>query len=198
MDTSVKPSANLKNAFKTKLRVWSLTSEASLRTVLDIFFQDVVALPEFGFKLRIFCEVKMEVSVVEGGNKRLKLGGFHDYTIGNSQQDNVIGAEVPDESHIIAVEAKRVWEPKNIWQCIAEAATLHKARKDAGKQNCSVWGILSNAFQWQFIKIDHGGKLWLSANYLLDLRVYNKEQVRVVYRCLHHIVRSCFLASPTT
>lgn len=68
----------------------------------------------------------------------------------------------PKELHLIAIEAKTRWGEDDYWQCVAETATLYKSRKDAEKAKCSVWGVLSNATDWQFIFIDETGFLWTS------------------------------------
>ncbi|KAI9344294.1 hypothetical protein BDR26DRAFT_1006001 [Obelidium mucronatum] len=54
----------------------------------------------------------------------------------------------PQELHLAVVEAKADLTENDYYQCVAETSTLYKSRKDAGKENCNVWGVLSNATDW--------------------------------------------------
>jgi hypothetical protein len=198
LDETVTPSDCFLKQYQTKCRVWSMNSEASRRTFLDLFFQDVVGREEFHSELRIFCELSLTTAATTVGNKRLKLTGKHDYTIGHAGGLNIREYSVAPDSHIIAVEAKKAWDDTDIWQCIAEAAALYKTRKDAGKLNCNVWGICSNASSWKFVHIDNGGQVWESQEYSLMTPRYDYEKILKVYRFVHHVVRACYRTSPTT
>lgn len=179
-------------------RIWSLNSEASRRTVIDLFLRDIVARVEFNSMLRIFCELSMAVETRVGNKKRV-LSGNHDYTIGHAGKKDVDNYSPPKDSHLIVVEAKKEWPDDSIWQCLAEAAAVHKTRKDSGKQNCNVWGVLSNANFWKFVHIDNGGKVRESNVCMLSIpRILDKSEVLQVYRFIHHVVKMSFEASPTT
>ena len=170
--------------------------EASHRTVLDMFFKDVLSRDEFGSALRVFPEYDFCVNSMEDSGNPVKLSGKADYTIGHSAGKDIFDCEPSKELHLIAAEAKREWPGESYWQCIAQTAALHKSRKDAGKKTCRVWGILSNASIWRFLYIDEAGQLSTSNDFLLDLRRYNEKQVLAVYRAIYHIVKSCYEASP--
>ncbi|KAJ3299879.1 hypothetical protein HDV03_002575, partial [Kappamyces sp. JEL0829] len=61
------------------------------------------------------------------GHKKRKLYGKTDYTVGfGKKYDNFDGNAVPQELHLVAIEAKlRVGD--DFWQCVAEAAALWKS-----------------------------------------------------------------------
>jgi hypothetical protein len=42
---------------------------------------------------------------------------------------------IPPEVHMVAVEAKTSIGEQDLWQCVAEAASLYKTRVDADKDN---------------------------------------------------------------
>ena len=67
------------------------------------------------------------------------------------------------------------------WQYVAQVAALYKSRKDACKEKCRVWGIISNATHWKFISINDQGQLSESKEYVIELYTYGKE-AEFVYR----------------
>jgi hypothetical protein len=197
LDQTVFPSEGFKDQYDKNCRVWSMSSQASRRTFIDLILRDVVAREEFIGELRIYCELSMTVESVTG-NKKRKLSGKHDYTIGHADGEDIHSFLPPKESHIIAVEAKKAWDEDDVWQCIAEAAALFRTRKDAKKQNCNVWGICSNASKWKFIYIDNGGQLWASDEFALGIPMVRDELILTVYRFVHFIVTQCYLCSTQT
>lgn len=169
--------------------------EAGRRTVLDMFLRDVLNREEFGSALRVFTEYEFCITSMED-SRLIRLSGKADYTIGHSAGKDIFDREPSKELHLIAAEAKRDWPDESYWQCIAQTAALHKSRKQAGKQKCQTWGILSNATNWKFLFIDETGQLSTSEDFKLDLRSYNEKQVLAVYRAIYSIVKSCYEASP--
>ncbi len=169
--------------------------EAGRRTVLDMFFRDVLSREEFGSALCVFPEYEFCVTSTED-SRPIRLSGKADYTIGHSAGKDLFDTEPSKELHLIAAEAKRDWPEESYWQCIAQTAALHMSRKEAGKRNRRVWGILSNATFWRFLFIDEAGQLWTSGDFQLDLRSYDDDQVLPVYRVIYYIVKSCNEASP--
>ncbi|KAJ3271402.1 hypothetical protein HDV01_006689 [Terramyces sp. JEL0728] len=126
------------------------------------------------------------------------LNGKTDYTIGFGKDFDIFDNTPPRELHLIAFEARTEFGEKDLWQCVAETATLYKSRKDANKKKCSVWGVLSNATTWKFIYIDEDGKLWRSNDFLLNIRSYRKDQILPIYQFLYYIVKCCFEACTPT
>ena len=130
----------------------------------------------------------LSTSVVANGKKR-KLNGKTDYTIGFARDLDTFSITHSTELHLVAIEAKCRLDEFDLWQCVAETATLYKSRKDMKKKKCAVWGVLSNAETWQFIHIDEDGKLWRSDKFLLDLREYRENQLLVIYRMLYYMIK---------
>ncbi|KAI3650780.1 hypothetical protein MP228_004261 [Amoeboaphelidium protococcarum] len=176
LDESVKPSDDFLAQLRKNNRVWSLNSEASRRTVIDLFLRDVVARDEFD-KMRIFCELNMAVT---DANSKRKLNGDIDYTIGHAGNMPLDEYSPPKDSHLIA-------------------ATLHKTRKNKKKINARVWGILSNGNNRKFIHIDNGGQLFQFGQYVLDIpNKWVEGEITTIYRIIHHIVQQAYQSSPTT
>lgn len=195
LDATVNPSEDFLKQLEKNNKVWSLNSEASRRTVIDLFLRDIVARDEFD-KMRIFCELNM--SVVDE-NRTKKLNGDVDYTIGHAGGMPIDQYFPPNDSHLIVFEAKKDWPNDSHWQCIAEAATLYKTRKDQKKRNPRVWGILSNANIWKFIHINNDGQLFVSGEYFSGIpTMCNEEKISTIYRIIHYIVKRAYESSPTT
>ncbi|KAJ3346807.1 hypothetical protein HDU91_006954, partial [Kappamyces sp. JEL0680] len=77
-----------------------MTNEASRRIVLNIFLTDILAKAEFESALRIFPELELTVTNIVG-NKRQKLTGKVDYTVGFAKGKDIFDKIVPKESHLI-------------------------------------------------------------------------------------------------
>ena len=191
LDETVFPSPGFQQAYENVSMAFHMRTEAGRRIFLNLFLSDIVLLPEFKNVLRIFPEIEM--SVESNGPKKRKLNGKTDYTVGFGKDMDIFDNTPPRELHLVAIEAKNSsLDEDDLWQCVAETATLYKSRKDAGKAKCAVWGVLSNANHWKFIHIDEDGKLWRSNEFLLELRSYNQDQVVIIYRFLHYVVKCCY------
>ena len=190
IDVNIQPQPGFQTKFEEVARAFHQQNEAGRRIFLNLFLSDIILREEFGGALRIFPE--LQVTVVEtNGPKKRKLNGITDYTVGFGKGKDIFDNTIPREVHLVAVEAKTSIGEQDLWQCVAEAASLYKTRVDAGKANKRVWGILSNAKQWQFVLIDEDGLLWQSEEFLLDLRSYDESKVLQVYRIVHYIVKCC-------
>ena len=190
------PPAYFQVLFESNSAAFAMRKEPGRRTVFDMFLRAVVTMEEFRSQLRIFPEFEYSVTELDESSQPLSLSGKADYTIGHSCGRDIFDKEPPKEVHLIAGEAMRDGLEENFWQCVAQAAALHKARKDAGKKNKKVWGILSNATSWRFFNIDDSGCLHVSKDFTLTLRRYKSDEVNRIFRCIHYIVKSCFEASP--
>ena len=184
----------ISNHFQTKFeevaRAFHQHNEPGRRIFLNLFLSDIILREEFGGALRIFPE--LQVTVVEtNGPKKRKLNGITDYTVGFGKGKDIFDNTIPREVHLVAVEAKTSIGEQDLWQCVAEAASLYKTHVDARKANKSVWGILSNAETWKFIFIDEAGLLWRSGPFNIDLCSYTETEVLQVYRIVHYIVKCC-------
>jgi hypothetical protein len=190
IDVNIQPRPGFQTKFEEVAIAFHQQNEAGRRIFLNLLLSDIILREEFGGALRIFPE--LQVTVVEtNGPKKRKLNGITDYTVGFGKGKDIFDNTIPQEVHLVAVEAKTSIGDQDLWQCVAEAASLYKTRVDAGKAKRSVWGILSNAKQWQFVLIDEDGLLWQSEEFLLDLRSYDESKVLQVYRIVHYIVKCC-------
>ncbi|KAI8892217.1 hypothetical protein BC833DRAFT_612375 [Globomyces pollinis-pini] len=193
INVNIQPRPGFQTKFEEVARAFHQHTEAGRRIFLNLFLSDIILREEFGDTLRIFPE--LQVTVVETiGAKKRGLNGITDYTVGFGKGTDIFDNAIPREIHLVAVEAKTSIDEQDLWQCVAEAASLYKTRVDAGKANKRVWGLLSNAKQWQFVFIDEDGLLWQSEEFLLDLRSYDESKVLQVYRIVHYIVKCCYEA----
>ncbi|KAI9344415.1 hypothetical protein BDR26DRAFT_857784 [Obelidium mucronatum] len=192
------PSDMFRSRFEKAVRMFHMKNEAGRRIILNEFLMDIVDNEDFNDSLKIYPELPLEV-IATFGTKKRKLGGQVDYTVGYKKKNaNIFSKAPPKELHLAAVEAKVDLSENDYWQCVAETAALYKSRKDAGKENCNVWGVLSNATDWQFIFIDKNGLLWRSARLNLSLHEYQEEEVSRVYGFLFYVVKCCFGACTPT
>jgi hypothetical protein len=190
IDVNIQPRPGFQTKFEEVARAFHQQNEAGRRIFLNLFLSDIILREEFGGALRIFPE--LQVTVVEtNGPKKRKLNGITDYTVGFGKGKDIFDNTIPREVHLVAVEAKTSIGDQDLWQCVAEAASLYKTRVDAGKAKRSVWGILSNAETWKFIFIDEAGLLWRSGPFNIDLCSYTETEVLQVYRIVHYIVKCC-------
>jgi hypothetical protein len=193
IDETVHPGPEFQTAFERVGKAFHQQNEAGRRIFLNLFLSDIILRPEFNEALRIFPE--LEVTVVEtNGPKKRKLKGRTDYTVGFGKGKDMFDNTIPGEVHLVAVEAKTSIGEQDLWQCVAEAASLYKTRVDADKAKKRVWGIISNAECWKFIYIDENGLLWRSGAFNMDLRDYMEIEVLQVYRLVHYIVKCCYKA----
>ncbi|KAI9329748.1 hypothetical protein BDR26DRAFT_872147 [Obelidium mucronatum] len=187
LNSSVRPSIDFEKQFE------ETAGTPGRRFFLNLFLLDILKQPEFKRRLKIFSEIPLEVTRLTEDGMKLKLGGIVDYTIGlNPKGLDMFDIAPPKEFHFVAVEANVAWGSDAFWQCVAEAATLFKVRKDAGKIECRVWGVASNAKSWQFIHIDNSGLMWRSKELSLDLQEYQQDDVSIVYSFLFFVIKSCF------
>ena len=217
LDASITPSAGFKADFEEISQFYHLQLEAGRRMYIHTFLLDIIKRPEFKNSLRIFQEI--EISAESNGRK---LTGSVDFSIGFGRGSDVFG-KAPSQIYLcVTVEAKKSQlDNSDFVQCLSEAATLYKARKDAGEVECSVygvlsnatqwrfllidkdgklsgsedccvWGVLSDAMHWKFIFIDDSGKLWRSDEHTVQLMFYDKEGILPVYRFLYCLIKRCF------
>jgi hypothetical protein len=186
LDETIVPSERFKANFIETQQVFHQVNEAGRRVFLNLFLSDIVGSAPFLNNLRVFTEIPMEVlstNVAENGKKR-RLNGKFDYTIGFAGDDvEIFDIAPPNELHLVALEAKCGSSLSDFWQCVAEAATLYKSRKDKRKTKLCVWGVLSNAKNWEFIHIDQGGDLYRSAQFNLDLQIMKRKKFYLSTEC---------------
>jgi hypothetical protein len=196
LDETVVPPPGFQQEYENVTKVFHMRSQAGRRVFLDLFLRYIVLLPEFENMLKIYPRVEM--SVESKGPKKRILNGKTDYAVGFGKDIDMFDNTPPRDLHLVVTEAKNSsFDHDDLWQCVAQTATLYKSKKDAGKANCAVWGVLSNAENWKFIHIDEDGNLWRSKEFLLELSTYNQDQVLLIYRLLHYLVKCCYESCTT-
>ena len=181
IDTKINPSEEFIELFKKNCSVFQIGSEASRRTVIDLFLREVVfQFPDF----MIICEYNM---AVVNETKRRKLNGQCDYSICHRLEK--------DYPHLIAIEAKIEGKDSKL-QCIGECASIHYRRKMDKKENLCVYGIHSTGSKWSFIFIDENGNVLVSKDYELALKTFDKKQFYTIYRLVYYVVQQSCINSP--
>ncbi|KAI3658494.1 hypothetical protein MP638_001920 [Amoeboaphelidium occidentale] len=171
------PSDEFVALYKKNASVFFMNSEASRRTVIDLFLREIVAMfPE----LMIIPEFTMSVQNKE---KRRRLNGQIDYSVCHRQHR--------DEPHLIVVEAKKdVVSPSN--QYFAECASLYYQRKIKNKVNHHALGIHTSGASWKFLCINQDGVAKESKELFLNVNSYIEEEVNDVYRHVYFVVQESF------
>lgn len=183
VDTNLVPDAEFVELYKKNASVFFMHSEASRRTVIDLFLRDIVAkFPEF----MIITEF---TTSVENRDKRRRLNGQIDYSVCHRQNR--------DEPHLIVVEAKK----DNISptdQFFAECATVYYQRKLKHKPNLRAFGIHTTGSWWKFICIDQDGLVKESQDFRLNINTYVEKEVNDIYQHVHYVVQQSYQHSPRT
>ena len=192
LDGAVVPGPEFQQAFLRTTSAFQMQRHVGRRTIINLFLSTVVLLPEFKNALRIFPALPVSIESTEGSKKR-KLYGELDYTVGLGKEWDITQRGFPDELALVVVHATHSdLEGDDLQECAAQAAALYRVRKNAGKQKCAVWGVVSTAVQWKFLKIDEDGKLWLSETLSLNLRTPKDDEINNIYRVIYYIVRCCY------
>jgi hypothetical protein len=183
INSDLVPSDEFVALFKKNASVFFMNSEASRRTVIDLFLREIVAMfPE----LMIIPEF---TTSVQNKAKRRRLNGQIDYSVCHRQHRN--------EPHLIVVEAKKnVVSPTN--QYFAECASLYYQRKIKNMANLHAFGIHTSGASWKFLCINQDGLAKESKELFLNVDTYNEQGVNDVYQHVHFVVQESFKQSPRT
>ncbi|KAJ3052252.1 hypothetical protein HK097_006644 [Rhizophlyctis rosea] len=177
----VEPSTWLKKGVKKIVKLWAATSSENLsRTLIDLTLLDVLDRTEFEGKLRAWGGVKLRYVAAAGA-----MEGYADYGIGHADVDS---DEPAKTTFLLIVEAKRQGEKVSLWQLIAYLGILHQKRKALGKL-ATVYGIWSTGAHCRFLRIDEGGKAWVSG--LMD-------HISKIYQWCHYAITCAYISNPTT
>jgi hypothetical protein len=183
VDTTVEASPEFVELFKKNCAVFEFETEASRRTLIDLFLREVVAeFPDF----IINCEYHM---TLENKIKKRRLNGNSDYTICHRGFRNL--------PHLVAIVAK-VTNHETMLQCIGECASIHYRRKNDQMTNLKVYGIHSTGSIWKFIFIDENGSVFVSKEYHLNPFEYIQKEFDLIYRLVYYVVNQSHNNSPRT
>ena len=183
VDESIVPCAEFVELFKKNCSVFEFETEASRRTVIDLFLREIVSqFPTF----QVICEYHM--TLVNEVKKR-RLNGRCDYTICHRGFRHL--------PHLVAIEAK-LTNTETMLQCIGECATIHYLRKQTGMPNRRVYGIHSTGSVWKFVYISQEGVVYVSGEKHLNVNHYVEESFNLIYRLVYYAIQQSFFNSPRT
>ena len=183
VDESLAPCTEFVDLFIKNCSVFEFETEASRRTVIDLFLREIVSqFPIF----QVICEYHM--TLVNEVKKR-RLNGRCDYTICHR------GFRLLP--HLVAIEAK-VTNRETMLQCIGECASIHYHRKQAGMPNRRVYGIHSTGSIWKFVYVSQEGVVYVSGEKHLNVNHYVEEDFNLIYRLVYYVIQHSFLNSPRT
>lgn len=183
VDESIVPCAEFVELFKKNCSVFEFETEASRRTVIDLFLREIVSqFPTF----QVICGYHM--TLVNEVKKR-RLNGRCGYTICHRGFRHL--------PHLVAIEAK-VTNTQTMLQCIGECASIHYRRKQAGMPNRRVYGIHSTGSVWKFVYVSQEGVVYVSGEKHLNVNHYVEEDFNLIYRLVYYVIQQSFLNSPRT
>lgn len=183
IDNTINPSQETVNTYKRNIQTFILRYEVGRRTIIDIFFRDVVSLFP-----NLVISLEHQLSVTNQA-KRRKLTGQCDYTISHRGLENL--------PHLIAVEAK-VTDGVTMGQVRGECAAIHYQRRINGNANLNVYGIHTTGVSWIFFHIDQDGQIFQSRSYPLNIYQYVEEEFNQIYRLVYYMVEKAHRSSPTS
>ncbi|PYH97695.1 hypothetical protein BO71DRAFT_465864 [Aspergillus ellipticus CBS 707.79] len=100
----------------------------------------------------------VEARVVYKDRPRL-LRGQCDYSLWYGAQEDL-------ETNLVVVEAKALGGAnEGAYQALIYMGMVHRDRKKAGKENCTMYGISSDSFDFYFIEISNDSTVWIQKQY---------------------------------
>ena len=171
-------------------------SQSSCCEIIDVFLGYIICGLGLTETLRVYPENEISLKAQYDSNE-LKIIGTVDYTVGMGLGKHREGDAPTPEWHFLVIQThKGGLNHSTKLKCIAATASLYKRKKEAGKENCSVWGILSSGAYWIFTHIDNLGKFWRSKEYRMNIHEYIEDEVLCIYRILSFIIKQGFEADP--
>ncbi|KAJ5497427.1 hypothetical protein N7463_009414 [Penicillium fimorum] len=168
----------------------SLPSESNTRFTLDIlliYAHDIATSGNSisGRDISVQTGKQWTYGPVRWNHKNYTLVGKPDYTVwyGESEQTAL---------NVVVVEAKRRYFAGNgLVQCLGYMGVVHKLRKEAGKENCTVYGMTSDGQTFIFLKINERSE-WSERNITTRTQDYT-----AVLGLLVHFLRTATTMSPS-
>lgn len=96
--------------------------------------------------------------LTEFPGESVKIRGEADYTIWYNSHSR-------QENQLIVVEAKKARHVFGLPQLLGYMGAVQIARKRAGRPSVGLHGVLTDGYQWDFVRLHPDGKVW---NLLLD------------------------------
>ncbi|KAJ9485195.1 hypothetical protein VN97_g8167 [Penicillium thymicola] len=89
----------------------------------------------------------------KSGNRQVKLSGTVDYSLWYGMSDDY-------STNMVTIEARQPdLIKRGVFQCLAYMAMVHETRKRAKVIDTSVYGIVTDSFEWVFIRIRPNGEV---------------------------------------
>ncbi len=138
-------------------------------------------------KLGLLHEMPLSKVVSYKGETKL-LSGYADYSVWyDSAAKNTLA------TNLLIVEAKRqYYTDVALPQLAGYMGIVHTARKEKFKQNCVVYGVVSDGRTFRFCRIDNNGAF--AQSNLLDWERHNDQ----IYSIVRSLLRAAALSSPST
>ncbi|RFU24436.1 hypothetical protein B7463_g11898, partial [Scytalidium lignicola] len=145
--------------------------------------------PDEPAKLQLVHEMPILKEVLHEGEKKM-LSGYVDYTIWYDIRDKKSLA-----TNLVIVEAKRApLSLSAMAQLAAYMGVIHTTRKEKGKQNCLVYGLLSDGKNFVFSRINNDG-VFRSSQVLDWMHPVQRDKI---YTIMRFLLRAAALSSPST
>jgi len=155
--------------------VWGTENEAGRRIAVECLITDVLyrirqhdsaepsgsALPPPSpmprLHLRGFAEASLSFRAVSPAGKPVVINGRCDVGFGYIEDEEEARRPLAKQHTFLAVlEAKRGGMFDSAFpQLLAYMATIHHARREAGKKNTTVYGIMSDGLHYAFVEVDN-------------------------------------------
>ena len=97
------------------------------------------------------------------GDRAAKLSGVCDFVIGRGQQLPRVTAPL-----IVVIEAKRDLIENGYGQCIASMVGIQRFKRNAKKGDGPVFGVVTTATVWKFLRLDGGILTYDHTEFTLD------------------------------
>ncbi|KAJ5096704.1 hypothetical protein N7456_007425 [Penicillium angulare] len=159
-------------------------SESIIRLTIDmllIYAHHIVVSDRPAVKqyLSVQTERKWAYGPVDNSGKRIRLVGNPDYAVWYGQVEDI-------DVNVIVFEAKRRGNTSlGLAQCLGYMGIVHQLRKEAGKRDCTIWGMVSDDWMFCALKINNNSE-W-SYHYLNSTKTRKGEYGQVLGLLVHFL-----------
>lgn len=205
IDTTIQYHPDLIQELQSVTRVFCMVSKTSRCVFVESLLRSIVTgHDDFHTTMRIFPSLELTVESMRGSSVIRKIHGKVDYGIGRAQDQDMFCKGFPQHVCVAVHVTAQPLDHDALHSLSTQMACLHKLQLDRRLQqeetshddgSFGIWGILTNAEQWQFLALNEHGPLQCSCIYSLNLKsiyVYeHKETLLVIYQLIYSIVKRC-------
>lgn len=170
-----------------RMKKWFPASgdESYTRSLLDLYITEAAEnMPPTIKQLNFYGEVSLTQR-----NNNETLSGDADYTIAFGETQRPAPENI---TVIVEAKASGLTSRNALRQTFTYMAIVFNARKQAGKKNAGVFGVLSDSESFFYLRIDNEGQVWRSTTF--DALVDQK----VILSNLTYVLTAAQCSSPTT